>query len=296
MDITDCVGNTPLVYLNRISRILGAHIFMKLECRNPSGSIQDRLALACIRKAERVGRMNGPRCFVEAVDAYFGLSLALLGMKHDLRFLFCTPEYTDRWALGLMKELGAEIILTPSEDGFAGAMSKAAYHRKDTWGSFRPEVFESTDLADYYYDEAGAELVKDLSLQHIKPDAFICGVWSGNAITGIGRRLRTVNPTIQIVAVEPAESPVLSGGTAGKHRITGIGSGCIPQALDKSLISEVVTVKEEEAMGAVRRLHCMEGILAGPSSGANLFAALKLACKDEWKGRNIISVASDSWR
>ena len=167
MTILDCIGNTPLLRLDRISRILGANIYMKVESQNPGGSIQDRAALAYIRGAERRDRLTGPRCLVEAVNADLGISLSVIALKFDLRLLLCTPAFTSRHAINIMRELGAEVIVTPAGQGFVGAMEKAAWHREDTWGSYRPDVFASQDGVLAHYETTGAELVRDADVQNI---------------------------------------------------------------------------------------------------------------------------------
>lgn len=279
--ILDCIGRTPLVRLNRLSRILDAHIFMKLETRNPGGSLWDRLALAYVRGALERGDLSRSGCIVEAADAAFGLSLALVSAQHDVRLILCLPATVGGQSVGLMRELGAQVIVTPAEKGMRGAMDKAAFHHEDTWGSFRPEPLRNQDGPQALYRGAGAEIVTDARMEGLRIDAFVCPVGSGAACTGIGKRLREAFPGIHLMAIR-ADVP-------GSSELGGMPS----EVFEPDIVAETLHVSAEDAAGSRRRLFAMESINAGLETGAALFGALTLARRPAFRNRNIVCIAGE---
>lgn len=279
--ILDCIGKTPLVRLNRLSRILGANIFMKLETRNPGGSLWDRLALAYIQGALERGKLSRSGCIVEAADAAFGLSLALVSAQYDVRLILCVPATVGGQSIGLMRELGAQVIVTPAEEGMRGAMDKAAFHHEDTWGSFRPEPLRNQDGPRALYQGMGKEIVVDAQVEGLRIDAFVCPIGSGAACTGVGKRLREAFPDMHIMAIR-ADIP-------GFSELGGMAS----EVLEQSLITEALGVSADDAAGARRRLFAMESINAGLETGAALFGALTLARRPEFQSKNIVCIAGE---
>ncbi|MBO4317806.1 MAG: cysteine synthase A [Mailhella sp.] len=294
MNILDCIGHTPLIKLDRISRILGANIYVKAEYRNPGGSIKDRAAMYYIKKAMERGELDTGGCIVEATSGNLGIGLATICTKLDIRLMLCMPASVSKERITLLRALGAEVIITPPEEGMQGAQDKATFHHEDTWGSFRPNQFTNPDGVLCHYETTGPEIWQDSIDQGFTIDAFVTGIGSGATLTGVGKYLREQDPGIFLGAVEPAESAVLSGKAAGPHGIQGIGAGFVPEVLDTSLITEVFDVTTDDAIKAAKRLLGMEGINAGISSGANIHAALMLAQRPEFKGRNIVTIACDT--
>lgn len=296
MTLLDCIGQSPLLYLERISRILGAHIYAKLETANPGASIKSRVALAYVRGAMQRGELQTGGCVVEASSGNLALALAQACVKLDLRLILCMPDslnFVDKAHRLLLHHLGAHVFLSPAEHGMEGARAMAAFKHQDTWGSFRPDPFNNPDGPQAYYEGLGAELLADAHKFNLPLDAFVCGIGSGATFSGVGQRLREENADIFLGAVEPAESAVLSGQAPGAHGISGIGVGFIPTVLKRSLISQVLTVSTHDARKAQQRLLGMEGLLAGLSSGANLHAALLLAQQPCFKGKTILTIIHD---
>lgn len=294
MNVLDCIGHTPLIHLERISRMLGAEIYVKLESRNPGGSIKDRVAIAYIEGAMKRGELDRGGCVIEATSGNLGIGLALACTKLDLRPMLTMPASVSKERITLLRAMGAEVILTPPEEGMAGALAKAEFLNDDVWGSFRPNQFENPDGPAVHYATTGLEIVEDAKAQGFHIDAFVAGVGSGATVTGVGRRLKENDPSVFVAAVEPSESPVLSGGKAAPHGIQGLGAGFVPGVLDRSVIDEILTANAQESIKAARRMLNMESILCGISSGANLHGVLQLAQRPEFKGKNIVTVACDT--
>lgn len=294
MNILDCIGHTPLVRLERVSRMLGANIYVKLEPRNPGGSIKDRAARAYIEGAMKRGELDRGGCIVEATSGNLGIGLALVCTKMDIRLILAMPASVSKERITLLRAMGVEVMLTPPEEGMKGAQDKAAFLNDDIWGSFRPNQFDNPDGPAMHYETTGVEILEDSRQQGFHVDAFVAGVGSGATISGVGRRLKEEDASVFVAAVEPSESPVLSGGQAAPHGIQGIGAGFVPKVFDRAVVDEILTVSTPDAIKAAKRMLGMESISCGISSGANLHGALMLAQRPEFKGKNIVTIACDT--
>lgn len=294
MNILDCIGHTPLVRLERVSRMLGANIYVKLEPRNPGGSIKDRAARAYIEGAMKRGELDRGGCIVEATSGNLGIGLALVCTKMDIRLILAMPASVSKERITLLRAMGVEVMLTPPEEGMKGAQDKAAFLNDDIWGSFRPNQFDNPDGPAMHYETTGVEILEDSRQQGFHVDAFVAGVGSGATISGVGRRLKEEDASVFVAAVEPSESPVLSGGKAAPHGIQGIGAGFVPKVFDRAVVDEILTVSTPDAIKAAKRMLGMESISCGISSGANLHGALMLAQRPEFKGKNIVTIACDT--
>lgn len=294
MNILDCIGHTPLIRLERVSRMLGANIYVKLEPRNPGGSIKDRAARAYIEGAMKRGELDRGGCIVEATSGNLGIGLALVCTKMDIRLILAMPASVSKERITLLRAMGVEVMLTPPEEGMKGAQDKAAFLNDDIWGSFRPNQFDNPDGPAMHYETTGVEILEDSRQQGFHVDAFVAGVGSGATISGVGRRLKEEDASVFVAAVEPSESPVLSGGQAAPHGIQGIGAGFVPKVFDRAVVDEILTVSTPDAIKAAKRMLGMESISCGISSGANLHGALMLAQRPEFKGKNIVTIACDT--
>jgi cysteine synthase A len=283
------MGDTPLVRLNRMAANLEAEVVAKLEFFNPAHSVKDRLGVAMVDALERQGQLvPGVSTIIEATSGNTGIALAMVAAARGYRCILTMPESMSAERRRVLELLGAEIVLTPAAEGMRGAAARADALASDLEhaviaGQFHnpanPEIHEATTAMELWRDTDGTM------------DVFIAGVGTGGTITGVGRVWKKWRPQTRIVAVEPADSPVLSGGESGRHTIQGIGAGFIPDNVDQSVIDEVVTVSNEETFAIARRLAREEGILAGISTGAACAAALKIAARDEMRGKLIIFVA-----
>ncbi len=294
MTVLDFIGNTPLLHLERVSRMLGANIYVKWEARNPGGSIKDRVAKAYIDQAMKAGELDYGGCIVEATSGNLGIGLALLCTKMDIRLILTMPATVSRERITLLRAMGAEVMITPPEEGMAGALAKAEFLNEDIWGSFRPNQFVNPAGPKAHYETTGPEILEAAKLQGFHVDAFVAGVGSGATVSGVGKCLKEADPKTFIAAIEPQESPVLSGGQAASHGIQGIGTNFIPSVYNPAVVDEVLQVSTSEAIKAAKRMLAMEAINAGISSGANLHGALMLAQRPEFKGKNIVTVACDT--
>ena len=294
MNILDCIGHTPLVRLEGASKMAGANVYMKLEARNPGGSIKDRPALYYIQGAMERGELATGGCIVEATSGNLGIGLALVCAKLGIRLILTMPGTVSQERITLLRAIGVELIITPPAEGMSGATAKAEFLASDIRGAFRPNQFANMDGVKCHYENTGPEILADAKALGITIDAFVSGVGSGATISGVGKRLREDNPNIFIAAIEPAESPVLSGKAAGAHGIQGIGAGFVPKVYNATLINEIFPVSTEDAILAGRRLLQGEAINAGISSGANLHGALLMAQRPEFKGKNIVTIACDT--
>ena len=288
-----CIGHTPLVELGRIMEAegLNARLLAKLEMRNPAGSVKDRVAKAMLDDAEEKGLLTLGAVIIEPTSGNTGIGLCAIAALRGYRCVIVMPESMSRERQLLMKAYGAEVVLSPAEKGMAGAIAMAEELAKQHPGSFIPGQFVNPANPAAHEATTGPEIWADTDGSI---DIFVAGAGTGGTVTGCGRFLKQQNPDIQIIAAEPADSPVLSGGKAGKHGIQGIGAGFVPEILDMSVIDEVVTVKDADAFAAARMIARTEAILTGISSGAALHAAISLAKRPENAGKTIVVLLPDS--
>ena len=287
--LTDLIGNTPLLALERYAP--GTRVLAKLESFNPLSSAKDRAALYMIRDAEDRGLLKPGGVIVEPTSGNTGVGLAYIAALRGYRLVLTMPETMSAERRSLLSALGAELVLTPGDQGMSGAIRRAQELLETLPGAWMPGQFDNPANARAHYETTGPEIWRDTDGT---VDVLVAGVGSGGTLTGAGRYLKERNPQIKLVAVEPAESPVLSGGPAGPHKIQGIGAGFVPQVLDRSLVDEVLTIPGDEAREAVRALARTEGLLVGISSGAAARAAALLAARPEYAGRTIVTVFPDT--
>lgn len=289
-DVAACVGNTPMIELRRIEPGLPARLAVKLESRNPCGSIKDRVAVAMIDDAERRGLLRPGATLIEATSGNTGVALAFLAAARGYRLVLTMPERMSRERVALLRHLGAEVELTPGTL-MREARARAEELARTLPGAVRLEQFDNPANPDIHRATTAIEIWEDSSGAVA---AFVAGVGTGGTITGVGQALKEKNPDIQVIAVEPASSAVLSGRPARNHLIQGIGAGFVPPLLDRSVIDEVVTVTEDEAFEHARRLARHEGILAGISSGASLAAALEVARRPAMANKLVVTLVADT--
>lgn len=291
-NITELIGNTPVLRLNGFERHSGvaARLFAKLERQNPAGSAKDRAALYMINDAEKRGLLQKGGVIIEPTSGNTGIGLAAVGISRGYRVILTMPDTMSVERRKLIAAYGAEVVLTAGKDGMSGAIAKAEQLAKELHG-FIPAQFENPANALAHYETTGPELWRDLGGDI---DVFIASVGTGGTLTGAARYLKEQKPDIRIVAVEPADSPLLSGGKAAPHKIQGIGANFIPALLDRSLIDEVVTAGAEESFQCGRDIAKTEGVLVGISSGAVLAAAVKLAKRPGFEGKRIAMVLTDT--
>ncbi len=291
--LTDLIGNTPLLELSNYSRInqLNAKIIAKLEYFNPAGSVKDRIGYAMIKDAEDKGMINQDTVIIEPTSGNTGIGLAFVAAAKGYRLILTMPETMSTERRKLLSALGAELVLTPGAGGMAGAIQTAEELVAQTPNSFMPQQFMNPSNPAIHRATTAEEIWRDTDGL---VDIYVGGVGTGGTITGVGEVLKTRNPAVQIVAVEPFSSPILSGGAPGPHGLQGIGAGFVPRVLNNSIIDEIIKVKNEEAFETVRLLAKTEGLLVGISSGAAVFAAVQLAKKSENKGKNIVVLLPDS--
>ncbi len=290
-DITELVGNTPLVRLNRIAQGLNGTVVAKLESFNPMSSVKDRIGLAMIDAAEKAGRIRKNSVIVEPTSGNTGIGLAFVCAARGYRLIITMPETMSVERRQLLEALGAEIVLTPGSEGMTGAVRRAEALAAETPNSFMPQQFKNPANPRVHRETTAEEIWRDTNG---KVDVVVAGVGTGGTITGIAEAIKGRKPGFRAMAVEPAASPVLSGGKPGPHKIQGIGAGFVPDVLRVDLIDEVVQVKDEDAKATTRRLAREEGILAGISSGAAAWAALQVAGRDESKGKLIVVILPDT--
>jgi cysteine synthase A len=288
-DITRLMGNTPLVRLNHLVADAKAEVVAKLEFFNPAHSVKDRIGVAMVESLEREGKLvPGRSTIVEATSGNTGIALAMVAAARGYRCVLTMPESMSLERRKVLDLLGAEIVLTPAADGMRGASARAEELLNEIPNAVEPGQFSNPANPEVHATTTALELWRDTDG---KMDVFVAGVGTGGTITGVGRVWRDRRQSVRIVAVEPADSPVISGGEPGAHKIQGIGAGFIPDNLDTSVIDEAVTVSNEEAFSTARRLAREEGILAGISTGAACAAALKVAARDEMAGKLIVFIA-----
>ena len=290
--MTDLVGGTPLVRLSRLAEGTGATILGKLESANPAGSVKDRIGLAMIEAAERDGAITpGSSVIVEPTSGNTGIALAFVCAARGYKCILTMPESMSMERRALLKAYGAELVLTPATEGMRGAISRAQEIAAATDGAFIPQQFENPANPDVHERTTAEEIWSDTD-GHV--DIFVAGVGTGGSITGVGHVLKQRNPAVQVVAVEPVDSPVLSGGEPAPHRIQGIGAGFVPGVLDTSVYDEVIQVAADDAFETARSLASDEGVLTGISAGANAWAARELASRPENAGKVIVTIICDT--
>ena len=285
------IGRTPLLELTNFEKNCNARILAKLECFNPGGSAKDRVALAMILDAEEKGKLVPGSVIIEPTSGNTGIGLASVASARGYRCIIVMPDSMSVERQKLMTAFGAELILTPGAQGMTGAIAKAEELAGEIPNSFIPDQFNNPANAAAHYASTGPEIWADTDGQ---VDIFVAGVGTGGTITGVGRYLKERNPAVKIVAVEPASSPLLSGGKAGPHGLQGIGANFIPGVLDTSVYDEVIPVTEAQAYAAGRALGRTEGVLVGISAGAALHAAVELANREENAGKNIVVLLPDT--
>lgn len=293
-NVTELIGRTPLMELKNYAGqagIEGVRLLAKLEYLNPTGSVKDRAALRMILDAEADGSLKPGAAVIEPTSGNTGIGLAAIAAVRGYRVILTMPETMSEERRKLLAAYGADIVLTPGEEGMAGAIRKAQELKEQIPGAFIPGQFDNPSNAKAHYLTTGPEIWEDTDG---RVDLFVAGVGSGGTITGVGRYLKEKAPAVRVVAVEPAGSAVLSGGKAGAHGLQGIGAGFVPSVLDTEICDEVIPVWEEDAYAAGRRLAAQEGILAGISSGAALHAAQILAGRPENQGKTIVVLLPDS--
>jgi cysteine synthase A len=290
-DITKTVGNTPLVRLNRLAEGLGAEVLLKLESFNPLSSVKDRIGVALIEDAEKKGLIKKGTVIIEPTSGNTGIALAFVAAAKGYKLILTMPETMSVERRQLFKIFGAELALTEGAKGMKGAIAKAEELAKSIPNSFIPQQFNNPANPEIHRKTTAAEILKDTDN---KVDYFIAGVGTGGTITGVGEVLKKKIKGIKVIAVEPKDSPVLSGGNPGPHKIQGIGAGFVPQVLNKKVIDEIIQVSSEDAGNIARRLAKEEGIFAGISSGAALWAGLQVAARPEAKGKWIVVIIPDT--
>ena len=291
--LTDLIGNTPLLELANFNKQhhLEATLIAKLEYFNPAGSVKDRIGYAMIKDGEDRGLINQDTVIIEPTSGNTGVGLAFVAATRGYRLILTMPDTFSVERRTLLKAYGAELVLTPGAEGMKGAIDKAEALAKENPNSFIPQQFKNPANPAIHRQTTAEEIWRDTDGQI---DFFVAGVGTGGTISGVGEVLKQKNPQIKIVAVEPFDSPLLSGGAAGPHKIQGIGANFIPEILDRAVLDEVITVKNEDAFETTRNLAKSEGLLVGISSGAAAFAALQIAQRPENKGKKIVVLLPDT--
>ncbi|AUJ52979.1 cysteine synthase A [Staphylococcus hominis] len=285
-NITQIIGNTPVVKLRNVVDEDAADVYVKLEYQNPGGSVKDRIALAMIEKAEKEGKIKPGDTIVEPTSGNTGIGLAFVCAAKGYKAVFTMPETMSSERRNLLKAYGAELVLTPGSEAMKGAIKKAK-ELKEKHGYFEPQQFENPANPEVHALTTGPELVEQFEGKQI--DAFLAGVGTGGTLSGVGKVLKEKYPNVEIVAIEPEGSPVLSGGEPGPHKLQGLGAGFVPDTLNTNIYDSIIKVGNETAMETSRRVAKEEGILAGISSGAAIYAAIEKA-KELGKGKTVVTV------
>lgn len=286
-DVTSTVGDTPMVQINRLIPDGQATVFAKCEFFNPLNSVKDRIGRAMIEAAEKDGKLTKDTHIIEPTSGNTGIALAFVAAAKGYKLTLTMPESMSVERRALLRAMGANLVLTPAADGMKGAISKATELVSEDPHGWMPQQFENPANPAIHEVTTGPEIWED-SGHNI--DVFVAGVGTGGTISGVGRFLKKQNPNIKIIAVEPKHSPVISGGSPGKHRIQGIGAGFVPKNLDTGILDEVITVDDEDAFEWARKLAKHEGIMAGISSGGNIWASAQVAARTEFQGKRIATI------
>ncbi len=290
-NVLEIIGNTPLVELKKLNKNGKAHVFVKLESKNPAGSIKDRPALKMIETAEKAGLINQNTTIIEPTSGNTGIGLALVCAVKDYKLILTMPENMSLERRLLLKAYGAEIILTPKEKGMQGAVDKAQDLLKNIQNSFMPQQFDNPANPLAHELTTAVEILEDTNNE---TDIFIAGLGTAGTLCGCGKKFKEVNQQIKVIGVEPENSPLITKGKANTHKIQGIGANFIPKNFDNKYIDEICTVNENIAIQTARDLATKEGILCGISSGANVAKALELSLKEENTGKNIVTIICDT--
>ena len=291
--LTELIGNTPLLELSNyeVENNLEAKLIAKVEYFNPLGSVKDRVANAMIEEGIKQGKINKDTVIIEPTSGNTGIGLAFVTAVKGLRLILTMPETMSVERRRIVSALGAEVVLTPGSDGMKGAIAKAEELVKEYGNAIIPQQFENEANPAIHYETTGVEIYEDTDG---KVDIFVAGVGTGGTVTGTGKALKERNPNVKVVAVEPASSPVLSGGKPGPHKIQGIGAGFVPKVLDLDIVDEIIKVENDDAFEAARAVAKSDGLLVGISSGAAIYAATQLARRPENKGKNIVVLLPDT--
>ena len=292
-NLTDLIGRTPLLRLNKYGQTAGvsANVIAKLEYFNPLGSAKDRIAYAMITDAEQKGLVKEGTVIIEPTSGNTGIGLAFVAAAKGYKLILTMPETMSVERRQLVAALGAEVVLTPGSEGMKGAIAKAKELAESSPGAFIPQQFENPANPKIHRETTAQEILADTDGEIA---AFVAGVGTGGTVTGVGQVLKEKLPGVKVFAVEPAASPVLSGGSPAPHKIQGIGAGFVPSVFDKGVVDEIITVSNEDAFETSRRVASAEGLLVGISSGAALFAATEIAKRPEFVGKNVIVILPDT--
>ena len=292
-NLTDLIGNTPILEVQKFGKEeqVGARLLAKLESFNPMSSVKDRIAFNMIRQAEVSGELKPGALLIEPTSGNTGIGLAFVAAARGYRLILTMPDTMSVERQKLLLALGAELVLTPGAQGMKGAIARAGELVAENPGSVMLQQFENPANPAIHQITTAEEIWKDTAG---KVDVFVAGVGTGGTVTGVGKRLKELNPSIHIVAVEPAASPVLSGGQPGPHKIQGIGAGFVPPVLDLSIVDEIIGVANEDAAMTSRKLAKLEGLLVGISSGAAMYGAALIGSRPEWQGKNIVVILPDT--
>jgi len=288
-NVTELIGGTPLVRLNRIVPEDSAEIYLKLEYQNPGASVKDRIAISIVEEAEKDGRLKPGGTIVEATSGNTGIGLAMVAAAKGYKAVIVMPETMSLERRNLLRAYGAELVLTPGSEGMNGAVKKAEEIVNENSGFFMAEQFKNQANVKIHRETTGPEIVEAIESIGGSLDAFVAGIGTGGTITGAGEVLKEKYPDIKIIAVEPAASPILAGGKPGPHKIQGIGANFIPEILNQEVYNEIVHVENDDAFETSRRVAKEEGVLGGISSGAAVYAALKVA-KELGKGKRVVAI------
>ncbi len=290
-NVIELIGRTPLVKLNRLTQGIDANVYVKIEAANPGGSVKDRLAFAMIEAGEKQGFITPETTIIEPTSGNTGIGLAMICAVKGYKLIIVMPESVSTERRTILKAYGAKLYLTPAAGGMKAAIQKANELKEELANAFIPMQFENEANAAFHRKTTAPEIWEDTQGE---VDIFVAGAGTGGTITGVGERLKELKPTVKAIVVEPKDSPVISGGAPGSHKIQGIGAGFIPKVLNTQVLDEIFTVENEKAFEYARLLALQEGILSGMSSGANVYAALEIAKRPENKGKTIVTIVCDT--